>query len=76
VSMNLTNYEETPIERVFDAVEREAAGHGVSVLESEIVGLIPGAALKNTTAFHLRLRGFSESQILENRLAEDRLADG
>ena len=46
VSMNLTNYEKTPIFRVFDLVKREAERYGVSVLESEIVGLVPAAALR------------------------------
>ena len=45
VSMNLTNFEKTPIFRVFEPVKREAARYGVSVLESEIVGLVPAAAL-------------------------------
>ena len=68
VSMNLTNYERTPIEVVFDRVVAEAAREGVEVLESEIVGLVPAAALAGTTASHLRLRAFSENQILEHRL--------
>ena len=46
VSMNLTNYEKTPIFRVFDLVKREAERYGVQVLESEIVGLVPAAALR------------------------------
>ena len=45
VSMNLTNYEKTPIFRVFETVKREAERYGVSILESEIVGLVPSAAL-------------------------------
>ena len=45
VSMNLTNYEKTPIFRVFEMVKREAERYGVAVLESEIVGLVPSAAL-------------------------------
>src|SRR5262249_11412394 len=45
VSMNLTNYEKTPIFRVFETVSREARRYGVAVLESEIVGLVPSAAL-------------------------------
>ena len=45
VSMNLTNYQKTPIFRVFEMVKREAARYGVSILESEIVGLVPSAAL-------------------------------
>jgi glutamate formiminotransferase / 5-formyltetrahydrofolate cyclo-ligase len=70
VSMNLTNYEQTPIFRVFEAVAREAARHGVDVLESEIIGLVPAAALSASTGTDLRLAGFGASQILENRLRE------
>ena len=43
--MNLTNYEKTPIFRVFELVKREAERYGVTILESEIVGLVPAAAL-------------------------------
>jgi glutamate formiminotransferase len=71
VSMNLTNYEQTPIARVFDAVKAEAERHGVSVLESELIGLIPAAALVSTTPDHLQLTGFRPEQILENRLNAD-----
>ena len=70
VSLNLTNYEETPIERVFDAVEREAARHDVRVAESELVGLIPAAALAHTTPARIGLKDFSDRQILENRLKD------
>lgn len=69
VSMNLTNHERTPIHRAFDRVAAEAAKEGVEVKESEIVGLIPAAALADTSAAHLRLRNFSENQILEHRLS-------
>jgi glutamate formiminotransferase len=68
VSMNLTNYEKTPIFRVFDLVKREAARYGVSVLESEIVGLVPAAALMQTAEYFLQLEGFSAGQVLENKL--------
>ena len=57
--MNLTNYEKTPIFRVFETVKREAARYGVSVLESEIVGLVPSAALMQAAEFYLQLEGFS-----------------
>jgi glutamate formiminotransferase len=70
VSMNLTNYQKTPIFRVFEIVKREAERHGVSVLESEIVGLVPSQALTATAEFYLQLEGFSGSQVLENRLRE------
>ena len=68
VSMNLTNYEKTPIFRVFDLVKREAARYGVQVLESEIVGLVPAAALNDTAAYFLQLGGFSKDQVLETKL--------
>lgn len=69
VSMNLTNFRETSMRRVFDAVSAEAARHGVEVLDSELVGLVPAAALSAADARDLRVRGFDGSQILENRLA-------
>jgi glutamate formiminotransferase len=68
VSMNLTNYEKTPIFRVFEIVRREAARYGVSVLESEIVGLVPSAALLSAAEFYLQLEHFGAEQVLENRL--------
>lgn len=69
VSMNLTNFEKTPVFRVFELVKREAARYGVSVLESEIVGLIPAAALTASAAWYLQLEDrFSADQILENKI--------
>jgi glutamate formiminotransferase len=68
VSMNLTNYEKTPIFRVFEMVKREAERYGVSVLESEIVGLVPAAALRQSIEWYLQLEGFSADQVLENKL--------
>ena len=68
VSMNLTNYEKTPIFRVFEAVKREAERYGVSILESEIVGLVPAAALNAAAEYYLQIAGFKPDQILENKL--------
>jgi glutamate formiminotransferase len=68
VSMNLTNYEKTPIFRVFEVVKREAARYGVLILESEIVGLVPSAALNASAEFYLQLEGFTADQVLENKL--------
>ncbi len=68
VSMNLTNFEKTPMFRVFELVKREAARYGVAVLESEIVGLVPAAALTASAAWFLQVEGFSEDQILETKL--------
>jgi glutamate formiminotransferase len=70
VSMNLTNYEKTPIFRVFETVKREAERHGVTVLESEIVGLIPSAALLSAAEYYLQIERFKPDQVLENRLRE------
>jgi glutamate formiminotransferase / 5-formyltetrahydrofolate cyclo-ligase len=70
VSMNLTNYEKTPIFRVFETVKREAARYGVTILESEIVGLIPSAALAAAAEFYLQIEGFKPDQILENKLRQ------
>jgi glutamate formiminotransferase len=70
VSMNLTNYEKTPILRVFEAVKREAERYGVNVLESEIVGLVPAAALIDAAETTLQLTAFKRNQVLETRLRE------
>jgi glutamate formiminotransferase len=70
VSMNLTNFEKTPIFRVFEVVKREARRYGVAVLESEIVGLVPSAALVATAEYALQLEGFRANQVLEARLRE------
>jgi glutamate formiminotransferase len=68
VSINLTDYQKTPIHRVFDMVAREAARYGVSVLESEIIGLVPAAALYGAAEHYLQLERFGAAQILENKL--------
>jgi glutamate formiminotransferase len=70
VSMNLTNYQKTPIFRVFEMVKREAERYGVSILESEIVGLVPSAALLSAAEYYLQIQGFSAGQILENKLKD------
>jgi glutamate formiminotransferase len=68
VSMNLTNFEKTPIFRVFETVKREAARYGVAILESEIVGLVPSAALSAAAEYYLQLDRFKPEQVLENKL--------
>src|ERR1700751_3943951 len=69
VSMNLTDFEQTPIARVFEFVKREAARYGVQPLSSEIVGLIPKKALEQAAEWFLQVENFDSSMILENRLA-------
>jgi glutamate formiminotransferase len=74
VSMNLTNFEKTPIHRVFEVIRREAERYGVQVLESEIVGLVPAAALTAAAQWYLRLDRFEPDQVLEDRLRRARQA--
>ena len=69
VSMNLTDFEQTPIHRVFETVRREAARYGVVPASSEIVGLIPKRALEQAAEWFLQVENFDSSLILENRLA-------
>jgi glutamate formiminotransferase / formiminotetrahydrofolate cyclodeaminase len=68
VSMNLTDFEQTPIHRVFEFVKREAARYGVIPVSSEIVGLIPKRALEQAAEWFLQVENFDSSLILENRL--------
>ncbi len=70
VSMNLTDFETTPIGTVFDAVSREAAAQGVEIAGSEIVGLIPRRALDDAAVHYLKVENFRPDLILENRLAK------
>jgi glutamate formiminotransferase/formiminotetrahydrofolate cyclodeaminase len=68
VSMNLTDFEQTPVHRVFEMVKREAARYGVNPVSSEIVGLIPKKALEAAAEWFLQVENFDSSLILENRL--------
>ena len=74
VSINLTDFEQTPIHRVFEMVKREAERYGVAIVGSEIVGLIPRRAIEMTAEFYLQLENFSPAQVLENRM-EDSLGE-
>jgi len=69
VSMNLTDFEQTPVHRVFELVKSEAARYGVMPLSSEIVGLIPKKALESAAEWFLQVENFDSSLILENRLS-------
>ena len=69
VSMNLTSYERTNLHHAFEAVRREAARLGVEVLGSEIVGLVPQAALDRAASHFLQLENYSPDLVLENRIA-------
>lgn len=71
VTMNMTDYRQTPLHRVVETIRSEASRYGVAVVESEIVGLTPVEALLDAAKWYLSLHRFSDEQILENRLAEE-----
>lgn len=68
VSMNLVNCDETPIYRVVETIRFEAARYGVSIIGTEIVGLVPLKYAVNALEYYLQLEGFKENQILEYNL--------
>jgi len=71
VSMNLVDHEVTGLRAAFDAVATRARARGMDVLDSEIVGLVPGSALRQGDAEHLRLAGFDPGRQVLERLIED-----
>jgi len=68
VSINLTDFEQTPMHRVYEMVKREAARYGVVPVGSEIVGLIPKKAIEMAADYFLQVENFSPEQVFENRL--------
>ncbi len=68
VAMNLTDFEQTPLHRVFDTVRAEAVARGVQIAGGQIVGLMPRKAIEQAAAHYLRCEYFDENLILENRL--------
>jgi glutamate formiminotransferase/formiminotetrahydrofolate cyclodeaminase len=70
VSMNLTNFRQTPVSRVVEAIRREAMEHGVKIHHSELIGLIPEEALIDSAVSYLQLEEFQPEQILEHQLSE------
>lgn len=69
VSMNLTNFAEIPLDRLYETVQQEASRLGASVAESELIGFVPKAAYQKSPDFFRRTRGFDASRIIENRLS-------
>jgi glutamate formiminotransferase len=69
VSINLTDFEKTPLHCVFEAVKVEAERRGCKVAGSEIIGLVPRKAIELSEGYDLQLEDFSPERILENRLA-------
>ncbi len=70
VSINLTDFEQTPMHRVYEMVKREAERYGVMPVGSEIVGLVPKKAIEMAADFFLQLENFSPEQVFENKLAD------
>jgi glutamate formiminotransferase/formiminotetrahydrofolate cyclodeaminase len=70
VSMNLTNFHQTSVSQVVEAIRIEAREYGTEIHHSELVGLIPQEALINAATSYLKLEGFQPEQILEHQLAE------
>jgi glutamate formiminotransferase / formiminotetrahydrofolate cyclodeaminase len=72
VSMNLTDFEKTPIFRVQELVRREAARYGLALTKAELIGLTPQQALIDSAKWYLQLDDLKESQILEVQLQEQK----
>jgi glutamate formiminotransferase/formiminotetrahydrofolate cyclodeaminase len=70
VSINLTDFEQTPMHRVYEMVKREAQRYGVMPVGSEIVGLVPKKAIEMAADYFLQLENFSPSQVFENKIEE------
>lgn len=70
VSINMTDYTRTALYQAFEMVRYEARRYGVSIVGSEIIGLVPMQALVDTAEYYLGIENFSSSQVLENRLME------
>jgi glutamate formiminotransferase / formiminotetrahydrofolate cyclodeaminase len=70
VSMNLTNFHETPVARVVETIRREAQRFGVGIHHSELIGLIPQEALVDAAVWYTQLDAFDNEQVLEYRLVD------
>ena len=68
VTINMVNYQGTPLFRVFETVKNEAARYGVNVIGSEIIGMTPMQAMLDVAEYYLRLDGFERKQVLEDSL--------
>src|SRR6058998_3415037 len=69
VSINLTDFEQTPMHRVYETVKREPQRYGAVPVGSEIVGLVPKKAIEMAADYFLQLENFSPAQVFENKLA-------
>jgi glutamate formiminotransferase / 5-formyltetrahydrofolate cyclo-ligase len=70
VSMNMTDYTKTALYRSFELIKMEARRYGVNVVGSEVIGLVPMAALIDTAVYFMGIENFSMEQVLEARIME------
>jgi len=68
VSMNLVDYEKNSLYRVLETIRMEAKRYGVSVVETEIYGMVPAGAILESAAYYLQVAGFDPDQVIEMRL--------
>jgi glutamate formiminotransferase len=70
VSMNLTNFEQTPLDRLYDTIAASARELGTEAVAGEIIGFIPRRAYDSAPDFFHKAENFEESRILETRIAQ------
>lgn len=70
ISMNMTDFTKTPLYRVFELIRIEAKRYGVSIVGSEVIGLVPMDAMLATAEYYLGIEAFSYDQVLEKRIME------
>lgn len=70
VSMNIVDYEKNALYRVLELIRLEAKKYGVNVIESEVYGMVPAAALLDSAEYYMQITGFNPNQVLELRLLE------
>ena len=70
VSMNLVDYEKNALYRVLETIRMEAKRYGVSVVETEVYGMVPAGAVLDSAAYYLQIAGFDPQQIIELRLLQ------
>src|SRR5262249_40123797 len=68
VSMNLTDFEQTGIDAVYQEVSRMAAQHGVEICENELIGMVPREALEQAAPRMLKMNHFDSSRVIETRI--------
>lgn len=71
ISMNMTNYKKSPLYRVFETIESEAERYGVSIVGSEIIGMIPMDVMIQTCKFYLKIDDLSGDKVIENKLLDE-----